>query len=174
MDPSAPYLSVVMMFAGNFAPQNWAFCDGKLMSIAENTALFSLIGTIYGGDGQVTFALPDFRGRIPVGTGNGPGLPSIALGEMAGTETVTLTVQNLPMHNHLLDAYNSNATANTPANNLLGVLATDSDYVASGPTVPMSASSIGFTGKSQAINNVQASLVINYIIAVEGIYPSRN
>lgn len=174
MDPSAPYLSVVMMFAGNFAPRGWAYCDGKLMSIAENTALFSLIGTIYGGDGQTTFALPDLRGRVPVGTGNGPGLPSFSLGESAGTETVTLTVQNLPMHNHLLEAYNSNATTNTPANNLLGILDTDSDYVPSGTTVPMSASSIGFAGKSLPLNNVQASLVINYIIAVEGIYPSRN
>lgn len=174
MDPSTPYLAIIMMFGGNFAPRGWAFCNGQLLSIAGNEALFSLLGTIYGGDGVQTFALPDFRGRIPVGTGSAPGgLPIVQLGEASGSETVTLTVQNLPMHNHFLDAYNNPATANTPTNNLLGVLSTDKDFVPSGTPVPMSSSAIGFSGKSLPVNNVQASLVINYIIATEGIYPSR-
>src|SRR6188768_3694227 len=90
------------MFAGNFAPRNWAFCQGQILSIAQNTALFSLLGTTYGGNGQTTFALPDFRGRVAVGTGQGPGLANITLGELSGSPTVTLTINNMPAHNHPL------------------------------------------------------------------------
>ena len=97
---SEPFLGEIIMFAGNFAPRGWALCNGQILSIAQNTALFSILGTTYGGDGQSTFALPDLRGRVPTGTGQGPGLPAVVLGEAAGTPTVTLTINQLPTHNH--------------------------------------------------------------------------
>src|SRR4051812_19628298 len=97
---SEPFLAEIMIFAGNFAPRGWAFCNGQILSIAQNTALFSLLGTTYGGNGQTTFALPDLRGRVPIGVGQGPGLSSISLGEVGGTENVTLLTTQMPMHDH--------------------------------------------------------------------------
>src|SRR6478672_10112699 len=97
---SEPFLAEIIMFAGNFAPRGWAFCQGQILSIAQNTALFSLLGTTYGGNGQTTFALPDLRGRVPVGTGQGPGLSNYDLGQVSGSESVTLTVSQMPAHNH--------------------------------------------------------------------------
>ena len=141
-EDSEPFIGEIMMFGGNFPPRNWAFCDGQLLPIAQNTALFSLLGTTYGGDGRTTFALPDLRGRVPVGVGSGPGLTPVSWGQRSGTETNTVTVNQLASHSHNLPA---------PAN---------------GPTPN--------TGGSQSINNMQPYLGLYYVIALQGIYPSRN
>src|SRR5689334_10336146 len=106
-----PFIGSIVLFAGNFEPRGWAFCQGQLLSIAQNTALFSILGTTYGGNGQTTFALPDLRGRAPVGQGQGPGLPLVQLGQQGGANTVTLTVPNLPAHNHLINCDNSGQTS---------------------------------------------------------------
>ena len=167
----------IRMFAGNFAPRNWAFCAGQLLSISQNTALFSILGTTYGGNGQTTFALPDLRGRVPVGTGTGPGLPSVNLGEVSGTPTVTLLVSNLPAHNHPLNAVTEAGSSATPTGNLLANTgALDKEYApAAGNTATaMGATAIGNTGSSTPINNMQPYLGMNYIICLFGIFPSRN
>jgi microcystin-dependent protein len=179
MDPT---LSEVRIFAGNFAPLSWAFCQGQLMSIAENTALFSLIGTVYGGDGQVTFALPDLRGRIAVGTGVGPGLPNWDLGEVTGSETVTLISTQLPAHTHsaigTVTPFANTGTANqpNPGGGFNNTVLADS-Y--STPTNTVMGSTnfnvvLGTTGGSQPHENMMPYLALNFIIATEGIYPSRN
>src|SRR5690349_13883210 len=117
---SEPFIGEIIMFAGNFAPRGWAFCQGQILSIAQNTALFSILGTTYGGNGQTTFALPDFRGRVPVGQGQGPGLSSYVLGEVSGTESTTLLTTNMPVHNHGLTQAKAKAlvTARTEAPNV--------------------------------------------------------
>ena len=168
------YLAQIVMFGGNFAPRSWHYCDGSLLSIAQNTALFALLGTTYGGDGQATYALPDLRGRIPVGTGQGPALPSVQLGERAGTETFTLTNNTMPAHNHTLYAYKEAADQKTPAKNLLADTGTDKDYTPSAPNVVLNSNAITPVGAAKPVSNVQAYLAINYIIAVEGMFPSRN
>lgn len=180
MDPT---LAEIRIFAGNFAPLSWAFCNGALLSIAENTALFSLLGTTYGGDGQTTFALPDLRGRIPVGTGQGGGLSPYDLGQVSGTEGVTLISINLPSHTHPGTGVftpkaqtGAGGSQNTPGGGYYSVSAIDL-YAAGhnqvgGPTAfnfPLSVS-----GGSQPHDNRMPYLAMNYIIAVEGIYPSRN
>src|SRR5215472_14207563 len=116
---SLPFLGEIFMFAGNFAPRGYALCNGQLMSIQQNTALFSILGTTYGGNGTTTFALPDLRGRSPIGTGQGPGLTDIVLGEMAGTENVTLTTNNMPSHTHSLNADSNPASVSAPAGSVL-------------------------------------------------------
>lgn len=171
MDPT---LAQIIMFGGNFAPMSYAFCHGQLMSIAENTALFSLLGTTFGGDGQVTFAVPDLRGRVPVGTGQGNGLSSFDLGQMGGTETFTLRTNNLPAHNHQLIAFSEAANDAAPAGNLIANTGTDLEYTNVAPNAAMAASAISITGRGTPITNIQPYLAINFIIAVEGIYPSRN
>lgn len=171
MDPT---MAQIMMFGGNFAPQDWHFCDGSLISIAENSALFSLLGTTYGGDGWQTFALPDLRGRIPVGTGSGPGLPSVELGEHGGSETFTLTTNTMPAHNHTLYAFKEAADQKTPAKNLLADTGTDKDYTPNAPNVVLDSKAITPVGAAKPVSNVQAYLAINYIICTQGIYPSRN
>jgi microcystin-dependent protein len=180
MDPT---LSEIRIFAGNFAPLSWAFCNGALMSIAENTALFSLLGTTYGGDGQTTFALPDFRGRIPIGTGQGGGLSYYDLGEVSGSETVTLISTQIPTHNHAATAtvaLKANTSAGgsqpTPGGGYSSIAGGDL-YAAThngvgGATTFML--TIGIAGQSQPHDNMMPYLAMNYIIAVEGIYPSRN
>lgn len=182
-----PYLAEIRCFAGNFAPLYWALCNGQLLSIAENTALFSLIGTTYGGDGQTTFALPDLRGRVPVGDGQGPGLPNVDQGQMAGAPTHTLSLNELPIHNHLASVTAtapaaSVSTTTTPSNTVapgpaaLGAGKSKSfgtaDSNLAGPTV--AAPTIAPAGGNQPHNNMQPYMGMNYIIAVEGIYPSRN
>ena len=167
------------MFAGNFAPRGWAFCQGQILSIAQNTALFSLLGTTYGGNGQTTFALPDLRGRVPVGTGQGPGLPSVDLGEVAGEPTHTLITTEMPAHNHAGQAagHSDPGTSSSPGG---GTWATstsrDNMYINSPPNSPMAANTVtvGVSGGSQPHNNMQPYLGMNFIIAIEGIYPSRN
>jgi microcystin-dependent protein len=170
------YLAQILFFAGNFAPRGWAFCQGQLLSIAQNTALFSLLGTTYGGNGQTTFALPDFRGRTAVGTGQGPGLSIISLGEVSGTETTTLNVNQLPAHTHALNASTAVGDASVPTNALLANTgALDKEYkAATTANTPMHTSAIGITGGSQPFSIRNPYLGMNYIICMEGIYPSRN
>jgi len=173
------YIAQIIMFAGNFAPRNWAFCQGQIMSIAQNTALFSLLGTTYGGNGQTTFALPDLRGRVPVGTGTGPGLSTIDLGEVAGEQNHTLIITEIPAHNHALSAYADDVanTANPTGNSLsVGQLnnQTVSMYRNTNPTALMNPQSIGIAGGSQPHNNMQPYLGMNYVICLFGIFPSRN
>lgn len=175
---SEPFLAGIIMFAGNFSPRGWAFCQGQILSIAQNTALFSLLGTTFGGNGQTTFALPDLRGRTPVGTGQGPGLPNVDLGEQAGEPTHTLIITEIPQHVHTVTQggnttdSNPNATK-SPANAYPG-------YSDGGPLyAPASNASLapltcGIAGGSQPHNNMQPYLGMNFIIAIEGIYPSRN
>jgi microcystin-dependent protein len=175
---SEPFLAEIVLFAGNFAPRGWAFCQGQILSIAQNTALFSLLGTTYGGNGQTTFALPDLRGRVPIGTGQGPGLSSYNLGQVGGTETVTLNVNNLPAHNHPVNVPNtapSPALASPVGNYLAPAARGGSPIFAAGPpNAAMGALMIGNTGGSQPFGNVQPYLAINFIIAITGIFPSRN
>jgi microcystin-dependent protein len=173
------YIAEIRLFAGNFAPRNWAFCQGQILSIAQNTALFSLLGTTYGGNGQTTFALPDFRGRVAVGTGQGPGLPSTTLGEVAGEPTHTLIVTEMPAHNHPVNAYNADvANIANPAGNSLGVGTqagnTVNMYRNTAPNVALNAATAGIAGSSQPHNNMQPYLGMNYVICLFGIFPSRN
>lgn len=170
-----PLLASIIIFAGNFAPRGWALCQGQILSIAQNTAVFSLIGTTYGGNGVTTFALPDLRGRVPIQQGQGPGLSDYVLGEVAGTETTTLTLNNLPQHNHSLIATSEAGSTSAPAGAYLGNTgALDKEYNISGTQVAMNAGAIGLAGGSQPFQNLQPYLAINFIIALEGIFPSRN
>jgi microcystin-dependent protein len=178
------YIAEIKMFAGNFAPRNWALCQGQIMSIAQNTALFSLLGTTYGGNGQTTFALPDFRGRVAVGTGQGPGLANKDLGEVSGVENVTLVVTQIPAHSHAA-TINVNSNAGTLSNPTGNYLAGGQDATAnpiptyaaaSTPAATLNASTVtgGNTGGSQPHSNMQPYLGMNYIICLFGIFPSRN
>jgi microcystin-dependent protein len=163
-----PFVGEIRMFAGNFAPAGWMFCEGQLLPISENETLFNLIGTTYGGDGQQTFALPDLRGRLPIHQGNG-----FILAETGGVETVTLTVQQLPAHSHAFVASNDTASAIAPAGNLPGATNTSKKvYAASGsPPSPMASQSINPTGGSQPHSNIQPFLCVDFIISLFGIYP---
>jgi microcystin-dependent protein len=173
-----PYLGSIVMFAGNFAPRGWAFCTGQLLSISQNTALFSILGTTFGGDGVQTFALPDLRGRTPVGAGQGPGLSNINAGDKGGTETVTLTVANMPAHNHLVNCDNTGNSSTAPSGLIPGLAndrTTSLNLYSSNPAnATMNAATIGMTGNGQPFNVRDPYLGINYIIALQGIFPSRN
>ena len=166
------YIGEIRMFAGNFAPAGWAFCDGQLLPIAENEALFTLLGTTYGGDGQVTFALPDLRGRAPLHWGTGPGGIAFQLGEMSGSEQITLTVPQLPAHSHPAGANSGNGTTDSP---MSGVPARDAagvpHYAASANTT-LAPGALLAAGGSQPHDNMQPFLGIHYIISLFGVYPS--
>jgi microcystin-dependent protein len=164
-----PYVGEIRIFAGNFAPAGWAFCEGQLLPISENETLFQLIGTTYGGDGQSTFALPDLRGRIPLHQGNG-----FIMAETGGVETVTLTIQQIPSHTHQLLGTGSLATVNDPANNAYASStgATIFPYGTDQPTTTLHPSSIGPDGGSQPHDNFQPYICINYILSLFGIFPS--
>jgi len=166
-----PYVGEIRMFAGNFAPAGWAFCNGSLLPISENEVLFQLIGTTYGGDGQQTFALPDLRGRVPVHQGSGPGLSPRLLGELAGSETVTLTAGQMPMHTHVLRASSAAATLGTPAGDVLAKTSINS-YGSGPPTMPMAAQAVPLAGGSQPHENMAPFTAISYIISLFGIFPS--
>jgi len=167
------YLAQIVMFGGDFAPRSWALCDGRQIPIGANTALFSLLGTTYGGDSVVTFGLPDLRGRIPVGTGQGSGLSPVQLGQTGGTETFTLRTNNLPAHNHKLIALSEAANDAAPAANLIANTGGNLTYTDATPDTAMHASAISITGKGTPITNVQPYLAINFIICVRGGYPTR-
>ena len=178
-----PFIGEIVMFGGNFAPRNWAFCDGQLLPIAQNTALFSILGTTYGGDGRTTFALPDLRGRAVIHEGSGPGLTFRMLGQRGGTETNTLNVAQMPSHSHLavgtLHATNNTlANERTPAGRNLAGNATNEQYTTNPADSPMAANNVsvtvGNTGGNQSVNNMQPWATVNYIICLFGVYPSRN
>lgn len=180
---SNAYLGQISMFGGNFAPRGWAYCNGQLMPIAQNDALFSLIGTTYGGDGVTTFALPNLQSRLPVHFGQGPGLSAYQIGQAAGTPNVTLTVQQLPGHNHTIEATTAPATSLTIGQDMLtGEVTGDSNALlywtpqqGQQPTPRKMAPAVcGLSGGSLPHENLMPSLCITFIIALEGIYPSRN
>ena len=177
------YIGIVKLFAGNFAPRGWAFCNGQLLSIAQNTALFSILGTTYGGDGRTTFALPNLNGRVPVGTGQSTAGSNYTLGAMAGQENVHLTQTQIPQHTHSLQANAGVGSVNTAENNFPAggqvqiergspVYPTNS-FATSGGT-QMNPQAIGVAGGSQPHSNMQPFLAMNYIICMMGIYPPRD
>tara|TARA_A100000171_G_scaffold36126_1_gene34790 strand:+ start:2479 stop:3093 length:615 start_codon:yes stop_codon:yes gene_type:complete len=157
-----PLLGEITMFAGNFAPRGWAFCDGRLLAISQYSALFSILGTTYGGDGRTTFALPDLRGRVPIQQGSAPGLSNYQLGQKGGSEQVTITLQNLPSHNHGLPISANGIKGGNP--NALAVVQTDS----------LTNAGTGEVGGNLPIGIRQPYTAVNYIIALQGIFPSRN
>jgi microcystin-dependent protein len=162
-----PYVGEIRMFAGNFAPQGWMFCEGQLLSISENETLFQLIGTTYGGDGQSTFGLPDLRGRLPIHQGNG-----FILAETGGAEGITLTVNQIPAHSHALLASQSGGAANSPTNHVLAAGATLKMYRETPPSVALAPTSIAPVGGSQPHTNFQPYLCVDFIISLFGIFPS--
>jgi microcystin-dependent protein len=164
-----PYVGEIRMFAGNFAPAGWMFCEGQLLSISENETLFQLIGTTYGGDGQSSFALPDLRGRIPMHLGNG-----FTLAEAGGVETVTLTVSQIPAHSHAVLATSSVATQQNVSPNVFAEATLFNPYINVAPTAPMAPQTVGTTGGSQPHNNFQPYLCIDFIISLFGIFPSQS
>jgi microcystin-dependent protein len=178
--PVEPYIGEIMMWGGNFAPRGWAFCNGQVLSIAQNSALFSILGNAYGGDGQTTFALPDLRGRVPMHWGDGPGLTPRTLGEAAGSEAVTLLSTQMPAHNHTLNASGANADSDSPQGGLLaqsfdqGNNQSVSTYRGGNPDVTLSPLSVGSAGGTQPHDNVQPFRCVTFVIALEGIYPSRS
>ena len=170
---SSPYIGEIRMFAGNFPPVGWMFCEGQLIPISENDTLFNLIGTTYGGDGQSTFALPNLASRVPIHRGSGPDGTTYQLGEMAGVESVTLTASQIPQHSHPMLASNDIGTLSTPQGNLTAQSAVKL-YRAGNASVSMHPSSIAPVGGSQPHENMQPYLCINFIISLDGIYPTQN
>lgn len=166
-----PFLGEIKLLPYNFAPRGWAFCQGQILPIAQNTALFSLLGTTYGGNGQTTFALPDLRGRVPLSSGQGPGLALHDLGEVGGTENVTLTAGQMPAHNHALNVSNANATASRPGGNRPSA---GGSYTNASDGNQFAGNAVSTSGSSQPHANMQPYLSLNYCIALEGIFPSRN
>lgn len=177
---SDPFMGEVRMFGGNYAPAGWALCNGQLLSISNYSALFSLLGTVYGGNGQTTFAVPDLRGRVPVHQGSGPGLTPRALGEIAGVENVTLLTNNLPQHSHTLNATSAPGNQEGPANALPATPtggATPYLYVIPGTSTlnpTAMANDILPAGGSASHPNMMPSLCVNFIIALQGVFPARN
>lgn len=191
------YLGVIKIFAGNFAPRNFVFCYGQLLSIAQNQALFSILGTIYGGDGRTTFGVPDLRGAAPIGSGTGQGLTPRVAGQKFGFETTTLSVHNLPAHNHIITVNETAGTIDIPVNTeegsedeanpgagFLGNTGAES-FVSEatagqkygGQSIPVNVAATATasnTGNGQSFNNMQPSSVVNYIICINGLYPSRS
>ncbi|CAM3566645.1 phage Tail Collar domain protein [Flavobacterium saliperosum S13] len=171
---SEPFIGQIAVVAFNYAPQGWAKCEGQLMSIQQNQALFALLGTTYGGDGVTTFRLPDLRGRVPMGDGTGSGLTPRVLGEMSGSETNTLTIAQMPMHSHSVNASTVDGDQNLPTGNIpANTKGLDKEYTASAANTTMSPSMIGVSGGSQPVNNMQPYTTLTYIIATQGIWPSR-
>lgn len=186
------FIAIIKMFGGTFAPRGWAFCNGQILSIAQNTALFSLLGTTYGGNGQTTFALPDLRGRVPVHAGNGqagPGLPAVQLGQVSGSPTHTMIITEMPMHNHPFqgsqgastgDGNDTQPGGNLPAIATVNVSNTDYQVTSyrSGaqPDAQLAGltGTVGIAGGSQPFSIMQPYLGVNFIICLEGIFPSRN
>jgi microcystin-dependent protein len=166
------FIGEIRIFAGKFAPKGWAFCSGQLLPISQNTALFSLLGTTYGGNGITNFALPNLNGRVPIHPGQGPGLSLYDLGETGGSETVTLTTANLPAHNHTISASTISGTTSVPTNAVpANTLNTDKEYASSSNTTMMGTGSVGI---AFPVITLQPYLTLNYIIAIQGIFPPRN
>jgi microcystin-dependent protein len=168
-----PYIGEIRMFAGNFAPNGWMFCEGQTLPISENDALFTLIGTTYGGDGQETFNLPNLASRVPIHMGTGPDGTTYQLGEMAGTEQETLTIQQIPNHTHQLMVSTGPASVNNPDGNLPGEPPSVKYLIEDTPNTPMNAQAVSPTGGSQPHENTQPFLCINFIISLFGVFPSQ-
>jgi microcystin-dependent protein len=175
---SDPFIGEIKLFAGNFAPHGWAFCDGQIMQISSNSALFSILGTKYGGDGKTTFALPNLKGRIPLHFGQGPGLTNHALGEVVGSENVSLVLNQMPTHNHTATIKAANAgTTNQPQDNLFGKIARSNIYNTPNASLTNMAEgsvSLSNSGGSTSHSNMQPYLTLSFIIAIYGIYPIRS
>jgi len=172
-----PFVGQLMLFAGNFAPRGFALCDGQLLPIAQYSALFSILGTTYGGDGKTTFALPDLRGRVPMGMGHGPGLSMRSLGSKVGSETNTLTSNEMPSHSHAVNCVDGAlSTEPRPGGHFPGPenAANANVWNDGPPDNTMAAGMIANAGGGQPVNNMQPSLTVNWCIALEGIYPSRD
>ncbi len=165
---SSPFIGEIRMFGGNFAPVGWAFCNGALIPISENDALFNLIGTTYGGDGQSTFALPNLQSRVPVHVG-----PGFALGQSGGVETVTLTTSQIPAHSHVPQAFTTAGNLNTPANGVWAFSSAGTLYGDTAPGSPFAATAIGSSGGSQPHDNMIPFLAVNFILSLFGIFPSQ-
>ncbi|HEX7922374.1 MAG TPA: tail fiber protein [Bradyrhizobium sp.] len=162
-----PFLSEIRMMTFNFAPKGWAFCNGQLLPLNQNQPLFSLLGTVYGGNGQTNFALPNLQGRTPMHVGNGH-----VLGELGGEQAHTLSINEMPQHTHIANATNTNGALLVPANNVLGAL--NNAYAAPAALTALAPGSISTVGGSQAHQNMQPFLTINFCIALQGIFPSPN
>jgi microcystin-dependent protein len=165
---SGPFVGEIRMFAGNFAPAGWSFCNGALVPIDQNPTLFQLIGTTYGGDGQNNFALPNLQSRVPIHVG-----PGFALGETGGVETVTLTTAQIPAHYHVPQAASGNGTQTSPTN-AVWAASSSAPYAASAPNVSMAPGAVGSSGGSQPHDNMIPFLVINFIISLFGVFPSQS
>ena len=168
-----PYVGEIRMFAGNFAPNGWMFCEGQTLAISENDVLFNLIGTTYGGDGMETFNLPNLASRVPIHQGTGPDGTTYQMGEMAGTEQETLTVQQIPNHSHPLTATGDTGSSTQPAGNVFAQDASLKMYRVQAQDTNMNAQAIGPSGGSQPHENLQPFLCINFIISLFGIFPSQ-
>ncbi len=177
------YLGIVKLFAGPYAPQGWAFCNGALLNISQNTALFAVIGIQYGGNGTTTFALPNLMGRVAVGAGNGTGIPNVTPGQAAGSATVTLQTANMPAHTHLQQFANVASTTNSPSGNVLaqitaadgeGIALTASGYAPAGTLVPGDPQAISPAGGNLPFSAIPPYLGMNYIICVNGLFPPRS
>lgn len=164
---SEPFLGEIRLFANNYAPRGWMFCEGQILQINQNQALYSLLGNVYGGDGLTTFALPDYRGRVPIHVSS-----TIPLGTAQGEAAHVLTTNEMPQHTHQVSASSNPASSVSAVNNAWA--AADNAYGPAASMVPMNANSLSTAGSSQAHNNMQPYLVVNYAIAIQGIYPSRN
>jgi len=170
-----PFLGQIQAFGFNFAPRGWALCNGQLLPIAQNTALFSLLGTTYGGDGRTTFNLPDLRGRVSLHYGSGPGLSTRPIGQKGGAESVTLNTSEIPSHSHTANAAAEAADSGKPSGNALATPDGVMIYRANqAPDATLHAGTVGNTGGSQSHENMGPYLVINWCISLQGIYPSRN
>jgi microcystin-dependent protein len=168
-----PFLGEIRLFPYNFAPRGWAFCAGQILAISQNTALFSLLGTTYGGNGQTTFQLPDLRGRVPNSAGQGPGLSSYTLGEQGGAENITLIAQQMPAHNHAVAVNNSGSATGRPSGGYPGQTSGNA-YAPNSDGSTFAPQAVSNAGGSQPHENRPPYLTLNYCIALEGIYPSRN
>lgn len=175
---SDPYIGQIQPYGFNFAPRGWALCEGQILPISQNTALFSLLGTMYGGDGRTTFALPDLRGRVPIHFGQGPGLPNYTIGQKGGTPQVTLNVTQIPSHNHpgVLNGTTTGADATNPTGAALAGAREDTYKGGVTPNVAMAAGSVAVQNAGGGLphDNMQPYLVVNWCIALQGVYPPRN
>jgi microcystin-dependent protein len=168
-----PFVAEIRIFPFNFAPRGWAWCDGQLLPLSQNTALFSLLGTTYGGDGKSNFALPDLQGRAPMHPGQGPGLSLHDLGETGGSETVTLLESEIPSHSHTFIASQADGIAQTPAGNLLATGIGIGQYAAPGPLTGLNGNALAPAGGDQPHNNLQPYLTFYFCIALQGVFPPR-
>ncbi|WP_027890999.1 phage tail protein [Calidithermus chliarophilus] len=170
---SDPFIAEIRIVGFQFAPRGWARCDGQLLPINQNTLLFSLLGTTYGGNGRTTFALPDLRGRAPVQPGQGPGLSNRTLGQSGGSQTVTLLQTQIPAHNHALRAVNDLADSSNPGGSLARAAGVQ-PYGTGSPNAVLAPQSVGAAGGSQPHNNLQPYLMLNFVIALQGVFPQRS